>query len=67
MKPSNMAATMAGMVALGASATAGMTIWLLLTAPMTVASALGDHDVAPLVRMAIDTLYEVLSGLARYL
>ena len=67
MKVSNMATTMAGIVALAASATAGLTIWLLLTAPATVGSALGGHDVAPLVRIAIDTLYEALSGLARYL
>jgi hypothetical protein len=62
-----MAATMAGMVALTASATAGLTIWLLLTAPATVGSALGGHDVGPLVRMAIDTIYGALSGLVRYL
>jgi len=67
MKASNMATTMAGIVALAASATAGLTIWLLLTAPATVGSALAGHDVAPLVRMAIDTLYEALSGIARYL
>jgi hypothetical protein len=67
MKVSNMAATMAGIVALTASATAGLTIWLLLTAPATVGSALGGHDVTPLVRMAIEALYEALSGLARYL
>jgi hypothetical protein len=60
-----MATTLAGMVALAASATAGLTIWLLLTAPVTVGSALGGHDVAPLIHIAVDTLYGALSGLAR--
>jgi hypothetical protein len=55
------------MVVLAASATAGLTIWLLLTAPTTVASALDGHDVLPLARMVVGALYDALTGLARYL
>ena len=60
-------AMVGGMVALAASATAGLTIWLLVTAPTTVASALGGHDVAPLVRIALHMVYDAVSSLGRYL
>ena len=61
------AATIGGMVALAASATAGLTIWLLLTAPTTVASALGEHEVAPLVHIALDAVYSAVVGLVQHL
>ena len=54
---SEIAATVGGMVAVAASATAGLTIWLLVTAPTTVARALGEHEVAPLVQVALEALY----------
>jgi hypothetical protein len=63
----DIAATVGGMVALAASATAGLTIWLLLTAPATVAATLGDHEVAPLVRIALDALYRAVVGVVQHL
>jgi hypothetical protein len=52
---------------LTASATAGLTIWLLLTAPATVASALGEHEVAPLVKIALQAVYGAVVGLVQHL
>jgi hypothetical protein len=63
----DIAATVGGMVALTASATAGLTIWLLLTAPATVASALGEHEVAPLVKIALQAVYGAVVGLVQHL
>lgn len=67
MTLNEIAATVGGTVALAASATAGATIWLLLTAPTTVASALGDHEVAPLMRIVLGALYSVVVGLVQHL
>ena len=46
---------------------AGATIWLLLTSPVTVANAINEGDVTPLVRELADVLWQALSGLLKYL
>jgi hypothetical protein len=46
---------------------AGLTVWLLLTQPMTVATVVTDRDVAPLVQAVVGVLRDLLSGLVRYL
>ena len=46
---------------------AGATIWLLLTSPVTVANAINDGDVTPLVRELADVLWKALSGLLKSL
>jgi hypothetical protein len=56
-----------GVVALVAATVAGATIWLLLTDPVTVADAVNDGNVSPLVRALAGVLYDALSGLLRYL
>ena len=61
------AATVGGVVGLAASVTAGLTIWLMLTAPTTVASALGEREVAPLVHIALETVYSAVVGLVQHL
>jgi hypothetical protein len=56
-----------GVVALVAATVAGATIWLLLTDPVTVADAVNEGNVSPLVRALAGVLYDALSGLLRYL
>ena len=46
---------------------AGATIWLVLTDPVTVATALDDGEISPLVRQLAEVIYNALSGLLDYL
>lgn len=43
------------------------TVWLFLTNPMTVANAVTDGDVSPLVRNLAEAIFAALSGLLKYL
>jgi hypothetical protein len=56
-----------GVVAVLAAALAGATIWLLLTDPVTVADAVNEGNVSPLVRALAGALYDAVKGLLRYL
>ena len=57
-------ASVAGTVTSGAAA---MTIWLLLTHPLTVANAVDTRTLAPLVQAAAGALVTVLEAIVRYL
>ena len=46
---------------------AGATIWLVLTDPVTVATALDEGEISPLVRQLAEVIYNALSGLLDYL
>ena len=46
---------------------AGATIWLVLTDPVTVANALDEGEISPLVRQLAEVIYNALSGLLDYL
>lgn len=46
---------------------AAATIWLFLTNPVTVASAVSEGELSPLVRNLAEVLYGWLSGLLKYL
>jgi len=48
-------------------ALAGAAIWLFLTNPVTVATAINEGDVSPLVRNLAQVIYQALSGLLKYL
>jgi hypothetical protein len=67
MKARDFVMTTAGVVALAASAAAGLMMWLLVTAPATVALAVQGTDAEPFVRVAGHAFYEVLVRLVRYL
>jgi hypothetical protein len=56
-----------GVVAVVAATLAGATIWLLLTDPITVADAVNEGNVTPLVRELAGALYGALRGLLRWL
>jgi hypothetical protein len=42
-------------------------VWLFLTNPVTVATAVGDGEVSPFVRELADILLQALQGLLKYL
>jgi hypothetical protein len=46
---------------------AAATVWLFLTNPVTVASAVNEGEVSPFVRSLADVLYGALAGLLKYL
>ena len=46
---------------------AAAMIWLFLTNPITVANAVNEGDVSPLVRTLAQVLLQALSGLLKYL
>ncbi|MBI3400672.1 MAG: hypothetical protein HY048_04565 [Acidobacteria bacterium] len=54
-------------VAVVSTLLAAATIWLFLTNPMTVANAVNEGDVSPLIRNLADAIYAALSGLLKYL
>ena len=56
-----------GAIALLVVILAVATIWLFLTNPVTVANAVNEGDVSPLVRSLAEVLYQALSGLLKYL
>ena len=59
--------SLVGAVALVAIVLALATVWLFLTNPVTVANAVNEGDVSPLVRSLAQVLYQALSGLLKYL
>ena len=46
---------------------AAAVIWLFLTNPVTVANAVNEGEISPLVRSLGSVLYDALSGLLKYL
>jgi hypothetical protein len=61
------AASVAGLIALLAAVVAGATIWLVLTDPVTVATAVDEGEISPLVRQLAQVLYNAVAGLLDYL
>ena len=54
-------------VGLVAATLAVATIWLLLTDPVTVADAVSERDISPLVRELVSAIYAALRNLLKYL
>ena len=46
---------------------AAATIWLFLTNPVTVATAVNEGEISPLVRNLAQVIYAALSGILKYL
>lgn len=55
------------LIAIVSIALAGATIWLFLTNPVTVATAVNEGEISPLVRDLASVLLQALSGLLKYL
>jgi len=56
-----------GAIAVFSVVLAAATIWLVLTSPVTVATAVNEGDVTPLVRDLAAVLFQALKDLLRYL
>jgi hypothetical protein len=56
-----------GAVALLVVVVAVATIWLFLTNPVTVATAVNEGEISPFVRDLADVLFQALQGLLKYL
>ena len=56
-----------GLVAMVSAVLAAATVWLLLTNPVTVATAVNEGKVSPLVRELARVLLDALAGLLKYL
>ena len=56
-----------GVVAVVAAIVSTATVWLLLTDPVTVADAVNEGQVTPLVRELASVLVQALGGLLKYL
>ena len=56
-----------GVVAILSVVLAAATIWLFLTNPVTVANAVNEGEVSPLVRDLASVIFNALRGLLRYL
>jgi multidrug resistance efflux pump len=59
--------SLAGVVGVIAAALAAATIWLIMTQPVTVADAVAQGEVSPLVKALAGVLYDALQGLMKYL
>ncbi len=57
------AASVAVLIGALAAVIAGATIWLLLTDPITVANAVDEGEISPLVRQLAQVIYNALAGL----
>jgi len=56
-----------GLIAVISIVLAIATVWLFLTEPVTVATAVNDGEISPLVRELAQVILEALSGLLKYL
>ena len=55
------------LIALVSIVLAAATIWLFVTNPVTVATAVNEGEISPLVRSLADVLLNAFSGLLKYL
>jgi hypothetical protein len=66
-KSGELVLTFASVVGMGTAAAAALTIWLLVTQPLTVANAVNARDLAPLLQAMAGALADALSVVIRYL
>ena len=59
--------TLISVAGVATSGIAAMTIWLLLTRPLTVANAVNGRDLTPLVQAIAGALFAALAAVIRYL
>ena len=59
--------SLVGVIGVVAVTSAAATIWLLLSNPVTVANAVTEQDVTPVVRELAAILFQALRGLLQYL
>ena len=67
MRLQRLSSSLFGVVAIVSIMLAGATVWLFLTNPVTVANAVNEGDVSPLVKNIGELIYQALSGILKYL
>jgi len=66
-RTTDMVLTLSSLMGVATSGMAALTIWLLLTQPLTVANAVNARDLTPLLRAIAGALFTALSAVIRYL
>ena len=56
-----------GLIAIVSVVLTAAVVWLFLTNPVTVATAISDGEISPIVRSLAEVLYQALAGLLKYL
>jgi hypothetical protein len=59
--------TLGGLLGMATSGVAAMTIWLLLTQPLTVANAVNARDLTPLAEAIAGALLAALTAVIKFL
>jgi len=67
MRLQRLGVSLFGLIAMVSLLLAAATVWLLLTNPVTVATAVNEGEVSPLVRELAQVLLDALAGLLKYL
>jgi hypothetical protein len=67
MNLQRLSASLFTVIAIVSIVLAAATIWLFLTNPITVANAVNEGDVSPLIRDLAQVIYQAFSGLLKYL
>ena len=67
MRLQRLSVNLFGLIAIVSIVLAAATIWLFLTNPVTVATAVNEGEISPLVRDLAQVLLGALSGLLKYL
>jgi hypothetical protein len=67
MRLQRLGVSLFSLIAMVSVVLAAATVWLLLTNPVTVATAVNEGEVSPLVRELARVLFDALAGLLKYL
>ena len=67
MKYQRIGLSLFGLIAFVSVALTAATVWLFLTNPVTVATAVNEGEVSPLIRDLAEVLYNALAGILKYL
>jgi hypothetical protein len=67
MRFQRLSTSLFGLIAIVSVVLAAASVWLFLTNPVTVANAVNEGDVSPLVRDLAQVLLNALGGLLKYL
>ena len=67
MKYQRIGLSLFGLIAFVSVVLAAATVWLFLTNPVTVATAVNEGEVSPLIRSLAEVLYNALAGILKYL
>jgi hypothetical protein len=67
MRLQRLSLSLFGAIAAASVVLAVAAVWLFLTNPVTVATAVNEGDVSPLIRDLADALFTALRGLLKYL